>query len=99
MTSPRIFPNIGSAERLVGVLCGEAHEGGSTGRRYLTMDEYFEWRTGQSVEETLDEQTSLNGEATARSATVPAYIEDLAELQFHNFRGLMGKRLSRKNFI
>jgi hypothetical protein len=39
------------------------------------MDEYFECRTGQSVEETLDEQTSLNGEATARSATVPAYIE------------------------
>jgi hypothetical protein len=55
------------------------------------MDEYFECRTGQSVEETLDEQTTLNGEATARSAIVPAYIEDLAERQFHNFRELMGR--------
>jgi transposase-like protein len=74
----RIFPNIGSAERLVGALYAETHEDGnlgfprSTGRRYLTMDEYFEWRTDQSVEETPDEQTSLNGKPAARSATVPA---------------------------
>ncbi|MCS3613249.1 hypothetical protein GGP66_003269 [Salinibacter ruber] len=61
-----------SAERLVGALCAETHEEWSTGRRYLTMDEYFEWRTDQSVEEDLGEQTSLNGEPTARSATVPA---------------------------
>ena len=37
----RIFPNIGSAERLVGAICGETHEEWSTGRRYLNMDEYF----------------------------------------------------------
>jgi hypothetical protein len=36
------------------------------------MDEYFEWRTDRSVEDALDEETSLNGEATAQSATVPA---------------------------
>jgi hypothetical protein len=36
------------------------------------MDEYFEWRTDQSVEKNLDEQTSLNGKSTARSATVTA---------------------------
>ncbi len=68
----RIFPNIGSAERLVGALCAETHEEWSTGRRYLTMDEYFEWKTDRSVEATLDEETSLNGELSAQSATVPA---------------------------
>ncbi len=68
----RIFPNMSSAERLVGALCAETHEEWSTGRRYLTMDEYFEWRTDRSVEATLDEETSLNGEPTAQPATVPA---------------------------
>ena len=38
----RIFPNIGSVERLVGALCAETHEEWSTGRRYLTMDAFFE---------------------------------------------------------
>jgi len=68
----RIFPNMSSAERLVGALCAETHEEWSTGRRYLTMDEYFEWRTDRSVKDASDEPTSLNGEPTARSATVPA---------------------------
>jgi hypothetical protein len=68
----RIFPNIGSAERLVGALCAETHEEWSTGRRYLTLDEYFEWSADRSVEDALDEETSLNREPTARSATVPA---------------------------
>ncbi len=68
----RIFPNMDSAKRLVGALCAETHEEWSTGRRYLTMDEYFEWRTDRSVEEDLGEQTSLNGESTAQPATVPA---------------------------
>ena len=68
----RIFPNMESAERLVGALCAETHEEWSTGRRYLNMDEYFEWRADRSAEDASDEQTSLNGEPTARSATVPA---------------------------
>jgi hypothetical protein len=68
----RIFPNMDSAHRLVGALCAETHEEWSTGRRYLTMDEYFEWRTDRSVEDALDEETSLNGEPTAQTATVPA---------------------------
>jgi len=68
----RIFPNMSSAERLVGVLCAETHEEWSTGRRYLTMNEYFEWRADRSVEDAHDEQTSLNGEPTAQSATVLA---------------------------
>jgi transposase-like protein len=73
----RIFPNTGSAYRLVGALCAETHEEGSTGRRYLTMDEYFEWRDDQSVEDSpgenaLGRAASLNGEQAAQSATVPA---------------------------
>jgi putative transposase len=68
----RIFPNVDSAHRLVGALCAETHEEWSTGRRYLTMDEYFEWKTDHAVEDALDEETSLNGKPTAQSATVPA---------------------------
>jgi len=41
----RIFPNQDSAYRLIGALCAERHEEWSTGRRYLTMDEFFEWKT------------------------------------------------------
>jgi transposase-like protein len=40
----RIFPNIGSVERLVGALFAETHEEGSTGRRYLKMEEFLEWQ-------------------------------------------------------
>lgn len=71
----RIFPNMSSPERLIGALCAETHEdrdlgfSWSTGRRYLTIDEYLEWRTDRSDEEVLDEQTLRNGELTARSAT------------------------------
>lgn len=68
----RIFPNMGSAKRLVGALCAETHEEWSTGRRYLTMEEYFEWRTDRSDEDALDEPTELNGKPTAQSAAVPA---------------------------
>lgn len=40
----RIFPNEDAALRLVGALLAEQHEVWSTGRRYLNMDEYLEWR-------------------------------------------------------
>jgi len=40
----RIFPNEDSAYRLIGALCAEQHEEWSTGRRYLTMDAFFEWK-------------------------------------------------------
>jgi transposase-like protein len=40
----RIFPNEDSAHRLIGALCAEQHEEWSTGRRYLTMEAFFEWR-------------------------------------------------------
>lgn len=40
----RIFPNEKAAYRLVGALSAEQHEEWSTGRRYLIMDEFFEWK-------------------------------------------------------
>ena len=40
----RIFPNEEAAHRLIGALCAERHEEWSTGRRYLTMDAFFEWK-------------------------------------------------------
>jgi len=52
----RIFPNTGSVERLVGALCAETHEEWSTGRRYLTMDEYFEWKAAQQEESPAGKQ-------------------------------------------
>lgn len=62
----RIFPNKESAWRLVGALLAEKHEGGnlgfprSTGRRYLTMDEFYEWREEQTTEshKSADEEQS-----------------------------------------
>ena len=56
----RIFPNIGSAWRLVGALLAEKHEEWSTGRRYLTMDEFYEWREEQTEEsqKTAEERQS-----------------------------------------
>ena len=40
----RIFPSGESAYRLIGALCAERHEEWSTGRRYLTMDAFYEWK-------------------------------------------------------
>ena len=40
----RIFPNAQSVWRLVGALLCEQHEAWSTGRRYLTMDAFDEWK-------------------------------------------------------
>ncbi len=68
----RIFPNIDSAYRLVGALCAETHEEWSTGRRYLNMDEYLEWRADQSVNGPLGEEASPGGEVATQPAAVPA---------------------------
>jgi transposase-like protein len=40
----RIFPNEEATHRLIGALCTERHEEWSTGRRYLTMEAFFEWK-------------------------------------------------------
>ena len=68
----RIVPNMDSAYRLVGALCAETHEECSTGRRYLDMDEYLQWRIDQSDGQTLSEEASLNGKRAAQPITVPA---------------------------
>ncbi|NBC84662.1 MAG: IS256 family transposase [Bacteroidetes bacterium] len=39
----RIFPRMEAARRLIGARCAEQHEEGSTGRRYLTMEAFFDW--------------------------------------------------------
>ena len=46
----RIFPNLASAQRLIGALCAEQHEEWSTGRRYLIMDEFFQWKRRLEME-------------------------------------------------
>lgn len=43
----RIFPNERSAWRLLGAFLAEVHEEWSTGRRYLTMDDYYDWKAAQ----------------------------------------------------
>jgi transposase-like protein len=68
----RIFPNMGSAYRLVGALCAETHEEWPVGRRYLNMDEYFQWRADRSVEDFPDEEALPDGKRTAQPTTAPA---------------------------
>jgi transposase-like protein len=62
----RIFPNTGSAYWLVGALCAETHEEWSTGRRYLNMDEYFQWQADRSVEDFPDEEALPDGKRTTQ---------------------------------
>ncbi|MCS3856487.1 transposase-like protein [Salinibacter ruber] len=56
----RIFPNKSSAWRLVGALLDEKHEEWSTGRRYLKMDAYYEWRETPTEENTEELYAELN---------------------------------------
>lgn len=48
----RIFPNEDAAFRLLGALLAEQHEIWSTGRKYLNMDDYWQWREQMHQEET-----------------------------------------------
>ena len=66
----RIFPNEDSAHRLIGALCAERHEEWSTGRRYLTMDEFYEWREEQTKEprKMADERQSESPNRTLQPA-------------------------------
>jgi len=48
----RIFPNQDSAYRLIGALCAERHEEWpGAGRRYLTMDAFYEWKASLEPED------------------------------------------------
>jgi transposase-like protein len=53
----RIFPSEASAWRLVGALLAETHEEWSTGRRYLTMDAFYQWRSEQAEDKPADLQS------------------------------------------
>ena len=66
----RIFPNEASAWRLVEALLAEKHEEWSTGRRYLTMDEFYEWREKQTKEpqKPTDERQSESSNHTLQPA-------------------------------
>jgi transposase-like protein len=63
----RIFPSKASAWRLVGALLAEKHEEWSTGRRYLTMDEFYEWREEQT-KKSPDERQSESSDHTLQPA-------------------------------
>jgi len=45
----RIFPNRESAKRLIGALLMKIDEKWASGRKYLDMDGYLEWRKSQAV--------------------------------------------------
>lgn len=81
----RIFPNKALAWRLVGALLSEKHEEWSTGRRYLNMDKYFEWRADRSVEDTLGEETTFNGEQATCSAPVPPKLKIWQNVNYTRF--------------
>lgn len=59
----RIFPNIDSAWRLIGALLSEYHDEWSTGRRYLKMDAYYDWRAEvrRETEEGIPTELPQNG--------------------------------------
>jgi len=50
----RIFPNVESAERLIGALLMEQDEVWSTGRRYFDMTEYWAWKRGRDGQTKTD---------------------------------------------
>jgi len=45
----RIFPNRDSLERLIGALLMEIDEKWASGKKYLDMSEYLEWRQANEV--------------------------------------------------
>ncbi len=47
----RIFPNRESVIRLLGALLMEADEKWSSGKKYLDMDQYWDWRKSNSLQE------------------------------------------------
>jgi transposase-like protein len=55
----RIFPNRKSAWRLIGALLAEYHEEWSTGRRYLKMEAFEEWKDELSNPEPTEEREPI----------------------------------------
>src|SRR5690606_9016922 len=55
-----IFPNVASALRLLGALLMEQDEEWTTGRCYLRMDEYWQWK--KAKDEASGEKTMSEGD-------------------------------------
>jgi len=68
----RIFPDLASAERLIGALCAETHEEWSTGRRYLIMDAFAEWKQAHAPEPTSSEPSEPSSKPTTESPAAVA---------------------------
>jgi transposase-like protein len=58
-----IFPNVASALRLLGALLMEQDEEWTTGRCYLRMDEYWQWK--KAKDEASGEKTTSEGDQAA----------------------------------
>jgi transposase-like protein len=63
----RIFPSRSSAWRLIGALLAETHEEWSTGRRYLKMDAFEEWRREQARPDPSQPDAEPKSEPTSHS--------------------------------
>jgi transposase-like protein len=63
----RIFPSRSSAWRLIGALLAETHEEWSTGRRYLKMDAFKEWRREQTRPDPAKQDAELESGPTSHS--------------------------------
>jgi len=63
----RIFPDLASAERLIGAPCAETHEEWSTGRRHLIMDAFHNWKRAHAPEPTSAEPISAEPNSTEPS--------------------------------
>ena len=55
----RIFPNRETDDRLIGALFMEMHEKWSSGKRYLDMTEYHEWKKQQQQAKKVCKVTPL----------------------------------------
>lgn len=64
----RIFPNMGSAWRLIGALLSEYHDEWSTGRKYLDMAEYDRWKRQRGPQKPNAEAAHDSHEAMAVAA-------------------------------
>lgn len=54
----RMFPNRGSAYRLVETVCAETHGERSTAKYYLIMDEVSEWKVDRTADEPSAQRTT-----------------------------------------
>jgi hypothetical protein len=78
----RLFPNIDSASRLIGVVLAERHEVGSTGWKYLGMAQFRNWK------EQAQRPESEPKDSTERQPVMTTY-RPLRSALLHNNRELI----------